>query len=165
MRAETSMPYTRITLMTLGSENAIVSCDLETGEVLATNRTHDRRKCDGLLRVYAPLERSTNLDERCAFDVIQATIAERFPACIRRKKMRLPTRLELLGLVNEPGLDLREPNPQYFFSYRDTWSVLIRISGANVPCKSFGPFSFIDPASKAERIIDVVSENGKLFFF
>ena len=79
--------------------------------------------------------------------------------------MRLPARLELLGLVNEPGLDLREPNPQYFSSYRDTWSVLIRISGANVPCKSFGPFSFIGPASKAERIADAVSENGRLFFF
>lgn len=152
------MTYTKIDLFTTGTVKTRVSCDLETGRVTIANRTLD----ESALRKYAPLSSSCNLDERHLFDFVKENLVDQHYAITRKKKLARPIYLELFELVNDPSLEQKDSG--FCWSYRDEWSVWIGLSGLDVPYKTLGPFTNIDSKSKAERIISLVSDNGKLFF-
>lgn len=152
------MTYTKIGLFTTGTVKARVSCDLETGRITIANRVLN----EGSLRKYAPLSSSCNLDERHLFDFLKENLSDQHYAITRKKKLARPICLELSGLVNDPSLEQKDS--EFCWSYRDGWSVWIGLSGSDVPYKTLGPFTNIDPKSKTDRIISLVSDNGKLFF-
>lgn len=153
------MAYTKIALFTTGTVKVLVSCDLETGRAIIANRTLN----ENVLRKYAPLFSSCNLDERHLFNFINENLTDQHYVITRKKKLSHAICLGLSELINDPSLE-QEDSEFHWSHYRDGWSVWISLSGLDVPHKTHGPFANINPKSKAERIIGLVSDNEKLFF-
>ena len=156
-----TMPYSKIKIATNGLILSTITCDLETGWMTIANES-TRREYRALLSLYAPLRSSPNLYERYAYEVILERLIGIFPEHIFKKKMKKNARRKLPALINDPYLKLKDP--LLIWGYRDEWSILITLSGTNVPEKTFGPFSSVDEGSKIEQIIDLVSEGERLFF-
>lgn len=155
-----TMPCTKIKIATSGLILSTITCDLETGWMTIANES-TRREYRALLSLYAPLQSSPNLYERYAYEVILERIIGKFSEQNFKKKMKKHARRKLPALINDPYLKLE--NPLLVWGYRDGWSILITLSGANIPEKTFGPFSSIDERSKIEQIINLASEGERLF--
>ncbi len=155
------MPYTKVTLVAEGAIMATITCNLETGKTEITDCTYLPQQREKVLSAYEPLRQSPCLEERRAFRVIQERSIDRFPACIRKKTLRNTVRLKLLELANDQHLGRRPP--RFTGRYRDGWDVSIILEGAGEPRKTLGPFSSHDQESGAEQLINLISENERLF--
>ena len=85
----------------------------------------------------------------------------------RSKWLNRGSRRKLYEAINARDLTMDPPKANLSWEkaegYRDGWSVLIVIGGLGVPVRRFGPFSLVYPESVAEQIINMVSDNERLF--
>lgn len=154
------MPYTNVRLIATGVVMSEVSCDLETGTIIAIDTGYP---CI-VLRAYSRLKFSPNLNERMAYDRIVANLSNLPPRITHRKHLNKSSCVKLLDLINDPSPSSKHSEDTWYSGYRDGWSVSIVLSGSLVPDRILGPCISLNSREKGEQIIDAISSENKLFF-
>lgn len=155
------MAYTRVRLIATGLMCGEISCNLETGAIFASDVYYLSGYC---LEPYRRLRFSPNLDERVCYERILANLPNLPSRHQKKRHLRGSALSELNKLANELDRDDEQARVFWEWGYRDGWGVAIELTGPRFVSRTLGPFYSLDPNSKANQIINMLSDKERLFY-